>query len=159
MGKAVNLYEDAGYKLSGSSYVINKLLGTSWLWDRVRVSGGAYGGFRCSLLRSASREFSASTVFLTMSSARRGCGAAYVSAAVPSAASGAALGLCIGLVHGASLCVSSARMACCLVRASDGQVQQHCCAAGVGEGFMRHQQLLGGLWCGSCMHTRTWLIC
>ena len=46
VGKAVNLYEDAGYKLSGTSYVINKLLGTSWLWDRVRVSGGAYGGFR-----------------------------------------------------------------------------------------------------------------
>lgn len=45
VGKAVNLYEDAGYTLSGSSYVINKLLGTSWLWDRVRVSGGAYGGF------------------------------------------------------------------------------------------------------------------
>ena len=45
VGKAVNLYEDAGYKLSGSSYVINKLLGTTWLWDRVRVSGGAYGGF------------------------------------------------------------------------------------------------------------------
>lgn len=43
--KAANLYEDAGYKLSGSSYVINKLLGTTWLWDRVRVSGGAYGGF------------------------------------------------------------------------------------------------------------------
>ena len=67
MGKAVNLYEDAGYKLHGSAYVINKLLGTTWsslslelkesthmtlsdnetsrLWDRVRVSGGAYGGF------------------------------------------------------------------------------------------------------------------
>ena len=37
MGKAANLYEDAGYKLQGSSYVINKLLGTTWLWDRVRV--------------------------------------------------------------------------------------------------------------------------
>lgn len=45
MGKAANLYEDAGYKLHGSSYVINKYLGTTWLWDRVRVSGGAYGGF------------------------------------------------------------------------------------------------------------------
>ena len=45
VGKAVNLYEDAGYKLDGSAYVINKLLGTTWLWDRVRVSGGAYGGF------------------------------------------------------------------------------------------------------------------
>lgn len=45
VGKAANLYEDAGYKLKGSAYVANKLLGTSWLWDRVRVSGGAYGGF------------------------------------------------------------------------------------------------------------------
>ncbi|KAI8103761.1 hypothetical protein M9435_006289 [Picochlorum sp. BPE23] len=43
--KGANLYEDAGYELSGSSYVINKLLGTTWIWDRVRVSGGAYGGF------------------------------------------------------------------------------------------------------------------
>lgn len=45
VGKAANLYEDAGYQLSGSAYVINKHLGTTWLWDRVRVSGGAYGGF------------------------------------------------------------------------------------------------------------------
>jgi len=44
VGKAANLYK-AGYELHGSSYVINKLLGTTWLWDRVRVSGGAYGGF------------------------------------------------------------------------------------------------------------------
>lgn len=45
VGKAANLYEDGGYKLHGSAYVINKYLGTTWLWDRVRVSGGAYGGF------------------------------------------------------------------------------------------------------------------
>lgn len=45
VGKAGNLYQDAGYELSGSAYVIDKYLGTSWLWDRVRVSGGAYGGF------------------------------------------------------------------------------------------------------------------
>ncbi|KAK9805775.1 hypothetical protein WJX73_008308 [Symbiochloris irregularis] len=45
VGKAANLYKDAGYKLKGSAYVVNKLLGTTWLWDRVRVSGGAYGGF------------------------------------------------------------------------------------------------------------------
>lgn len=45
VGKAANLYEDAGYQLSGSSYVVNKLLGTTWLWDRIRVVGGAYGGF------------------------------------------------------------------------------------------------------------------
>jgi Zn-dependent M16 (insulinase) family peptidase len=37
--KGANLYSDAGYQLSGSSYVINKLLGTTWIWDRVRVSG------------------------------------------------------------------------------------------------------------------------
>jgi Zn-dependent M16 (insulinase) family peptidase len=43
--QAFNLYEDAGYQLSGSSYVVSKLLGTTWIWDRVRVSGGAYGGF------------------------------------------------------------------------------------------------------------------
>lgn len=45
VGKAANLYEDGGYELSGSAYVASKVLGTSWLWDRVRVSGGAYGGF------------------------------------------------------------------------------------------------------------------
>ena len=44
VGKGANLYK-SGYELHGSSYVINKLLGTTWLWDRVRVSGGAYGGF------------------------------------------------------------------------------------------------------------------
>lgn len=44
VGKGANLYK-AGYDLHGSAYVINKLLGTTWLWDRVRVSGGAYGGF------------------------------------------------------------------------------------------------------------------
>lgn len=45
VGKAANLYEDAGYQLSGATYVVEKYLGTSWLWDRVRVVGGAYGGF------------------------------------------------------------------------------------------------------------------
>ena len=44
VGKGADLYK-AGYKLHGSAYVINKHLGTTWLWDRVRVSGGAYGGF------------------------------------------------------------------------------------------------------------------
>lgn len=45
VGKAANLYADAGYELSGSAYVVEKYLGTSWLWDKVRVVGGAYGGF------------------------------------------------------------------------------------------------------------------
>ncbi|KAJ9507546.1 hypothetical protein QJQ45_019088 [Haematococcus lacustris] len=35
------------YQLSGAAYVIEKRshLGTSYLWDKVRVVGGAYGGF------------------------------------------------------------------------------------------------------------------
>jgi Zn-dependent M16 (insulinase) family peptidase len=44
VAKGANLYK-AGYELQGSAYVISKYLGTTWLWDRVRVSGGAYGGF------------------------------------------------------------------------------------------------------------------
>ncbi|KAL3690174.1 hypothetical protein R1sor_016483 [Riccia sorocarpa] len=44
VGKAANLF-DSGYKLDGSAYVINKYIGNTWLWERVRVSGGAYGGF------------------------------------------------------------------------------------------------------------------
>ncbi|KAJ4716340.1 presequence protease 1, chloroplastic/mitochondrial-like [Melia azedarach] len=44
VGKAANLY-DAGYQLNGSAYVISKHISNTWLWDRVRVSGGAYGGF------------------------------------------------------------------------------------------------------------------
>ncbi|XP_057450378.1 presequence protease 1, chloroplastic/mitochondrial [Lotus japonicus] len=44
VGKATNIY-DTGYKLNGSAYVISKYISNTWLWDRVRVSGGAYGGF------------------------------------------------------------------------------------------------------------------
>ncbi len=44
VGKAANLY-DLGYQLHGSSTVITRYLGASWLWDRVRVQGGAYGAF------------------------------------------------------------------------------------------------------------------
>ncbi|OAY78579.1 Presequence protease 1, chloroplastic/mitochondrial [Ananas comosus] len=44
VGKAANIYE-TGYQLGGSAYVISKYIGNTWLWDRVRVSGGAYGGF------------------------------------------------------------------------------------------------------------------
>ncbi|GFS39992.1 presequence protease 2 [Actinidia rufa] len=44
VGKAANIY-DTGYELKGSSYVISKHISNTWLWDRVRVSGGAYGGF------------------------------------------------------------------------------------------------------------------
>lgn len=44
VGKAANLFE-TGYQLKGSAYVISKYISNTWLWDRVRVSGGAYGGF------------------------------------------------------------------------------------------------------------------
>ncbi len=44
MGKGANLY-DLGYKLHGSNSVIRKFLGTTYLWEKVRVQGGAYGGF------------------------------------------------------------------------------------------------------------------
>ncbi|KAH9695593.1 presequence protease 2 [Citrus sinensis] len=44
VGKAANIFE-TGYKLNGSAYVISKHISNVWLWDRVRVSGGAYGGF------------------------------------------------------------------------------------------------------------------
>jgi len=44
VGKGGNLYQ-SGYEFHGSAQVISKLLGATYLWDRVRVSGGAYGGF------------------------------------------------------------------------------------------------------------------
>jgi Zn-dependent M16 (insulinase) family peptidase len=44
VGKGANLY-DLGYNLHGSNAVIRKFLGTTYLWEKVRVQGGAYGGF------------------------------------------------------------------------------------------------------------------
>ncbi|CDF37007.1 presequence protease [Chondrus crispus] len=44
VGKAANLY-DLGFKLKGGHSLASKHLGTSYLWDTVRVQGGAYGGF------------------------------------------------------------------------------------------------------------------
>ena len=44
VGKGGNLF-DLGYKYHGSSIVISKFLRNTWLWDRVRVQGGAYGSF------------------------------------------------------------------------------------------------------------------
>ena len=44
VGKAANLYE-LGYELHGSVAVITRYLRNTWLWDRVRVQGGAYGAF------------------------------------------------------------------------------------------------------------------
>ncbi len=44
VGKGANLYE-LGYELHGSASVISRYLSTTYLWDRVRVQGGAYGAF------------------------------------------------------------------------------------------------------------------
>lgn len=44
VGKAGNLYQ-AGYRLHGSILAITSYLNSSWIWDKVRVQGGAYGGF------------------------------------------------------------------------------------------------------------------
>ena len=44
VGKGADLYRE-GYELHGSSKVITGYLRASWLWEKVRVLGGAYGGF------------------------------------------------------------------------------------------------------------------
>ena len=47
VGKGANLYR-LGFRPSGAAHVVVKYLRTTWLWDKVRVQGGAYGGF-CTL--------------------------------------------------------------------------------------------------------------
>lgn len=44
VGKGANLYQ-AGYQPSGAVEVITNYLRTTWLWEKVRVQGGAYGAF------------------------------------------------------------------------------------------------------------------
>ncbi len=44
VGKGANLYE-LGYRFHGSALVITRYLRNSYLWDRIRVQGGAYGAF------------------------------------------------------------------------------------------------------------------
>lgn len=44
VGKGANLY-DLGYELHGSVSVITNFLRTTWLWEKIRVQGGAYGAF------------------------------------------------------------------------------------------------------------------
>jgi Zn-dependent M16 (insulinase) family peptidase len=44
VGKGANLY-DLGYELHGSVNVITNFLRATWLWEKVRVQGGAYGAF------------------------------------------------------------------------------------------------------------------
>ncbi len=49
VGKGGNIYS-LGYKDHGSMNVILQYLRSTWLWEKVRVQGGAYGGF-CSFDR------------------------------------------------------------------------------------------------------------
>ena len=49
VGKGTNIYQ-SGYIFHGSAHVICRYLRTAWLWERVRVQGGAYGAF-CSFDR------------------------------------------------------------------------------------------------------------
>lgn len=44
VGKGANLFK-LGYEAQGSVDVILNYLRTTWLWERIRVQGGAYGGF------------------------------------------------------------------------------------------------------------------
>ncbi len=44
VSKGANLF-DLGYRRHGSAEVITHYVRSTWLWERVRVQGGAYGGF------------------------------------------------------------------------------------------------------------------
>jgi Zn-dependent M16 (insulinase) family peptidase len=44
VGKAASLYAE-GYRFHGSCHVISRYLRNTWLWEKVRVQGGAYGAF------------------------------------------------------------------------------------------------------------------
>jgi Zn-dependent M16 (insulinase) family peptidase len=44
VGKGTDLYK-LGYELNGSTFVVNQHLNGTWLWEKIRVLGGAYGGF------------------------------------------------------------------------------------------------------------------
>ncbi len=44
VGKGANLYE-LGYQQDGSAMVVNGYLQMAYLWEKIRVQGGAYGGF------------------------------------------------------------------------------------------------------------------
>ena len=43
VGCSANLFQ-VGYTLHGSALVITRYLQTAWLWEKIRVQGGAYGG-------------------------------------------------------------------------------------------------------------------
>lgn len=48
VGKGADIYQ-LGYQLGGSILVITNFLSGTWLWEKIRVQGGAYGGFAPSI--------------------------------------------------------------------------------------------------------------
>ncbi|MBP1741761.1 MAG: PreP peptidase, partial [Deltaproteobacteria bacterium] len=44
VGKGVNLYA-LGYSYHGSAHIITRYLRNTWLWEKIRLQGGAYGAF------------------------------------------------------------------------------------------------------------------
>jgi len=44
VGKGANIY-NTPYRFNGSALVITRYIRNGWLWDQVRVQGGAYGAF------------------------------------------------------------------------------------------------------------------
>ncbi len=44
VGKGMNLF-DLGYRFHGSAHVVARYLRNAWLWERIRMQGGAYGAF------------------------------------------------------------------------------------------------------------------
>jgi len=58
VAKGADLY-DLGYVSSGATSVVGRYVSASYLWDKVRVQGGAYGG-SCSFDRRSGPPSSAS---------------------------------------------------------------------------------------------------
>ncbi len=56
VAKGADLYK-LGYRMHGSVLVINKILSTGWLWEKIRVQGGAYGGFSVFDIHSGTYTF------------------------------------------------------------------------------------------------------
>jgi presequence protease len=56
VGKGARL-ADLGFRPNGAAQVVANYLRTTWLWDKVRVQGGAYGGYCAFDRRSANFSF------------------------------------------------------------------------------------------------------
>ncbi len=56
VAKGASLY-DVGYQLDGSIFAIDTYLRTAWLWEQVRMKGGAYGAFSIFDYRSGVFDF------------------------------------------------------------------------------------------------------